>query len=69
MQDAKFAGQLSATGLFQPAGAGPNPARRYQTNNAGELSINATIGTGDEAVSGSARLVVTVQRWNDPPIR
>ena len=69
MQDTQFAGRITETGLFQPAGAGPNPARRYQTNNVGELTVNATIGEGDAAVSGSGRLIVTVQRWNDPPIR
>lgn len=69
MQDTEYAGRITDTGLFLPAGAGPNPERRYGTNNAGELTVNATIGEGNEAVSSSARLIVTVQRWNDPPIR
>jgi len=69
MKDTQYAGRLSANGLFMPAGAGPNPERRYQTNNVGELAIQATIADGDDAVSGSGRLIVTVQRWNDPPIR
>lgn len=69
MQDTKYAGQIEANGLFMPAGAGPNPERRYGTNNAGELSIKASVSDGDAAVEGNARLIVTVQRWNDPPIR
>ena len=69
MKDTEFAGGITATGLFEPASAGPNPARRYQTNNVGELSVNATLNEGDSAISGSGRLIVTVQRWNDPPIR
>lgn len=69
MRDADFAGRITATGLFLPADAGPNPERRFSTNNAGELDVIATIGEGEQAVSGSARLIVTVQRWNDPPIR
>jgi quinohemoprotein amine dehydrogenase len=52
-----------------PAGAGPNPERRYGTNNAGELEVTATVSDGAARVKGSARLIVTVQRWNDPPIR
>lgn len=68
MQDAKFAGTISPSGLFAPADAGPNPKRRYGTNNAGELRVFATVKDGGRRVTGSAPLVVTVQRWNDPPI-
>jgi quinohemoprotein amine dehydrogenase len=69
MKDLDYAGKIQDNGLFLPAGAGPNPERRYGTNNAGDLEVTATIGEGANAVSGSARLIVTVQRWNDPPIR
>ncbi len=65
MQDAAFAGELGADGIFLPAIAGPNPARKYQTNNAGELTVTAT--AGDLTATGA--LVVTVQRFIDPPIR
>lgn len=68
MQDAKFAGSIDRSGLFSPADAGPNPKRRYGTNNAGELRVFASIKDGGREVTGSAPLVVTVQRWNDPPI-
>lgn len=68
MQDAKFAGTISQSGLFAPADAGPNPKRRYGTNNAGELRAFATVKDGERRVTGSAPLVVTVQRWVDSPI-
>jgi len=69
LDDAKFAGRISGTGLFEPAVAGPNPARPYQTNNAGDLAIKAAVDVGGQTLEGSAQLIVTVQRWNDPPIR
>ncbi len=69
MQDTKFAGAMTAGGLFQPASAGPNPQRPYQTNNVGELAVKAIVSDGETPVEGSGHLVVTVQRWNDPPIR
>lgn len=69
MQDTKYAGRIEQTGLFVPNEAGPNPARKYKTNNAGELKITATVKDGSRTVKGSAPLIVTVQRWNDPPIR
>ena len=69
MRDTDYAGAMQANGLFMPAAAGPNPERRYGTNNVGELTVTAAIQNGDQAVEGQARLIVTVQRWNDPPIR
>ncbi len=69
MQDVKFSGRIDQRGLFLPAGAGPNPQRKWSTNNVGDLSVNATVTDGEREVSGSGHLIVTVQRWNDPPIR
>lgn len=69
MQDTRFAGELTDTGRFIPAVAGPNPERKYGTNNAGELKVTATVKDGSREVSGSAPLIVTVQRFNDPTIR
>lgn len=70
MEDAKFAGSINpGTGLFSPAAAGPNPERRYGTNNVGNLKVVATVKDGDRSVEGSGQLFVTVQRWVDPPIR
>ncbi len=65
MDDVKFAGKMDASGLFTPAGAGPNPKRPYSTNNAGDLEVIGTVG----GVKGSGHMIVTVQRWVDPPIR
>jgi quinohemoprotein amine dehydrogenase len=69
MEDVKFAGSIDETGLFTPAGAGPNPERVFSTNNVGDLKIIATVGTGNAALKADGRLITTVQRWNDPPIR
>jgi quinohemoprotein amine dehydrogenase len=68
-QDAKFAGTMKPSGLFVPADAGPNPRRPFQTNNAGDLSVHAAVADGGRTVQGKAHLIVTVQRWVDPPLR
>lgn len=68
-EDAKFAGVLdAATGIFTPAGAGPNPLRQYNANNVGNLRVTATVD-GQPEVQDEAQLIVTVQRWNNPPLR
>ncbi len=66
--DVKFAGRVNADGRFLPAGAGPNPQRKFSANNAGNLSVLATLDDGGKSLSGKAHLIVTVQRWNTPPI-
>lgn len=69
-QDVKFAGQMDKDGgVFTPAAAGPNPERKYQTNNAGNLKVSAGIVQDGQTIQGDAHLMVTVQRWNNPPIR
>ena len=67
-QDLKFAGKIDDTGRFKPAGAGPNPDRKFSANNAGNLSVVATLADNAQTVIGKGRLIVTVQRWNTPPI-
>ena len=69
MDDAAFAGEMQANGLFLPAEAGLNPERPFDTNNAGNLKVIATVEDDGQTVSGEGQLLVTVQRWNDPPIR
>ncbi|CAI07356.1 quinohemoprotein amine dehydrogenase, 60 kDa subunit [Aromatoleum aromaticum EbN1] len=69
MQDTKYAGRIEENGLFVPNAAGPNPERKYKTNNAGELKVIAAVKDGNRTVKASAPLIVTVQRFNDPPIR
>ena len=69
LEDAKFAGTIGPSGLFSPAGAGPNPARKMGTNNAGNLTVIGVVDDGGRKVEGRAQLFVTVQRFVDPPIR
>ena len=69
-QDVKFAGTMDKnTGIFSPAAAGPNPKRYRSTNNAGNLNVVARLSQPSGEVTGSGRLLVTVQRWNDPPLK
>jgi len=69
-EDLKFAGELDpVNGVFSPSLAGPNPDRKYGTNNAGHLAIQGTVQDGENSVSGKGELIVTVQRFNNPPIR
>ncbi len=65
MDDTAFAGTMGEDGIFTPAVAGPNPERPFSTNNAGDLTVTGTA----QGLTGTAHLIVTVQRWNDPPIR
>jgi quinohemoprotein amine dehydrogenase len=67
-EDEKFAGHFDGRGCFSPSSAGPNPAREYSGDNVGNLTVLAHARDGDRAVEGHAHLVVTVQRWNTPPI-
>jgi quinohemoprotein amine dehydrogenase len=69
LDDADFAGEMQANGVFVPAQAGPNTERPFDTNNAGNLKVVATVEDGGQTVTGEGQLIVTVQRWNDPPIR
>ncbi|MCF8473235.1 MAG: quinohemoprotein amine dehydrogenase subunit alpha [Emcibacter sp.] len=69
LNDVGFSGTINQQGTFMPASAGPNKERQYATNNAGNLKIVAEISDGDHKVTGEAQLIVTVQRWNLPPIR
>lgn len=68
MQDVKYAGHMTQDGTFIPAVAGPNPARKYGTNNVGDLKVIATYVDGDRILTAQAHLIATVQRWNNPPI-
>lgn len=69
MQDTEFAGEMSETGLFVPNVAGPNPARKMNTNNAGNLAVIGTVDDDGNKVEGRAQLFVTVQRFVDALIR
>lgn len=69
-RDVEFAGKFEdpSVGLFTPGDAGPNPARKYGTNNAGNLKVIATVKDGARELGGEAHLIVTVQRWIHSPI-
>ncbi len=68
-RDTHFAGSMdAATGVFTPAAAGPNPERRMSTNNAGNLRVVAELQEDDRQLRGDGQLIVTVQRWNNPPL-
>ena len=67
-EDEKFAGHFDQRGRFLPAAAGPNPAREFTGDNVGNLTVVAQARDGDRAVEGRSHLIVTVQRWNTPPI-
>ncbi|KIC21825.1 quinohemoprotein amine dehydrogenase subunit alpha [Leisingera sp. ANG-Vp] len=65
MKDTEYAGEMQASGIFLPAIAGPNADRPFSANNVGELKVQAeAMGLRAEAM-----LIVTVQRFIDPPIR
>jgi len=69
-EDIKFAGHMnSSTGEFSAAAAGPNPERYRSTNNAGNLNVVAKLTENGNEISGIARLLVAVQRWNNPPLK
>ncbi|MEO6354291.1 MAG: quinohemoprotein amine dehydrogenase subunit alpha, partial [Burkholderiaceae bacterium] len=66
--DIGFAGVMGNTGLFIPAAAGPNPARKGM-NNVGNLSVIATVADQARTAEARGHLIVTVQAWNKPPLR
>ncbi|MCV6605314.1 MAG: quinohemoprotein amine dehydrogenase subunit alpha, partial [Porticoccaceae bacterium] len=68
-RDVEFAGRMDMrTGVFTPGAAGPNPARRMSTNNAGNLKVVAQVADGEQQLQGDGQLIVTVQRWNNAPL-
>lgn len=68
MKDHLFAGKITQGGRFLPAAAGPNPERVFGTSNAGDLKVIAKVTEGDRVITGVGRVIVTAQRWNNPPI-
>ncbi|MEZ5478168.1 MAG: hypothetical protein R3E95_12005 [Thiolinea sp.] len=66
LEDTRHVGKLDAeTGLFMTGDAGPNPERVFSTNNAGNVKVVADV----DGLKAEAQMIVTVQRWNDPPLR
>ena len=77
--DKDYSGTLSATGLFTPSIEGPNPKRKFERNNYGDLWIVATykpkeaVKDAKEVKPLTARsyLIVTVPlyvKWDQPEV-
>ena len=72
--DKEFVGSLGADGLFTPAGEGPNPQRRFTTNNTGDVWVVAKYQDKDSTgapLEARSYLVVTVpiyMKWDQPEI-
>jgi quinohemoprotein amine dehydrogenase len=73
--DKEYVGSLSAEGLFTPSIEGPNPKRKFQTNNFGDVWVVATYQPGSAAgakpLTARSYLVVTVpqyMRWDQPEV-
>ncbi len=68
-KDLQFMGSINRyTGKFTPSEAGPNPKRKYSTNNVGRASVVATYKTSGNEVEAKAELVSTVPKYVNPPI-
>lgn len=69
-KDLDFVGNIDPkTGVFIPAEAGPNYKRKHATNNAGRMSVIGTYSEGKKKLTAKAELVVTVQKFINPPIQ
>lgn len=77
--DKDYSGKLSATGLFTPAIEGPNPKRKFERNNYGDLWIVATVKQPDtrqpekdaKPLTARSYLIVTVplyMKWDQPEV-
>ena len=68
-EDVKYVGKIDAfSGKFTPSFAGPNPLRKFSTNNAGNIKVVATYKDGVETYKADSHMMVTVQKWVNPPI-
>jgi quinohemoprotein amine dehydrogenase len=59
------------TGLFTPASEGPNPKRKWGTNNFGDVWVVATYTGGEKPLTARNYLIVTVplyMRWDQPEV-
>jgi len=69
-EDVKYVGSIDQNGLYTPGEEGPNPERPFETNNAGDVWVTATYQPdGARPLMARAFLIVTVPRWNKPPLR
>lgn len=69
-EDVKYMGSIDQNGLYTPGEEGPNPERPFETNNAGDAWVVATYQPeGARPLMARAFLIVTLPRWNKPPLR
>ena len=66
--DVKFVGSVNDSGLFTPAGEGPNPARKKQsnnfgTNNWGDVWVEASFDSDGVTLKSKSYLVVTIPQY------
>ncbi len=72
--DREFVGSIDSNGMFTPAGEGPNPQRRFTTNNTGDVWIVASYtdkDTGATPLKAKSYLSVTVpvyMKWDEPEV-
>lgn len=74
--DKDYSGKLSPSGLFTPAIEGPNPKRKFERNNYGDLWIVATLKPVADAkdakpLTARSYLIVTVPlyvKWDQPEV-
>jgi quinohemoprotein amine dehydrogenase len=68
--DIDFVGAIDRNGLFTPAGDGPNPKRRLQNNNVGDVWITATYApAGGSALSARGYLLATIPLMVQRPVQ
>jgi quinohemoprotein amine dehydrogenase len=72
--DREFVGSIDNEGLFTPAAEGPNPQRKFTTNNTGDVWIVASYqdkDSGPTKLTAKSYLVVTVplyMKWDEPEV-
>jgi quinohemoprotein amine dehydrogenase len=73
--DVNYVGKLSPTAFFTPNIDGPNPARKWNRNNYGEVWVVATAkaekGADGKPLTAKAMMIVTVpayKRWDQPEV-
>lgn len=70
--DKDYVGTLDDNGLFTPAAEGPNPKRRFNADNYGDIWVVATYANpGAEPLVAKSYLVVTIPlyvRWDQPEV-
>ncbi len=69
--DIDFVGAIDRNGLFTPAGDGPNPKRRLQNNNVGDVWVTATYAPAGKGSELFARgyLLATIPLYIQRPVQ